>query len=41
MTATNDPRTSQRSTATVQSGLIGQLIQPGPEHQRLEVFLGK
>ena len=41
MTATNDLRTSQRSTVTVQSGLIGQLVRPGPEHHRLEVFLGK
>jgi Protein of unknown function (DUF1579) len=41
MTATNDPRTSQRSPAIVQGGLIGQLVRPGPEHQRLEVFLGK
>ena len=41
MTENNDPRTSQQSTATVQSGLIGHLIQPGPEHKRLEVFIGK
>ena len=41
MTENNDPRTSQQPTATVQSGLIGHLIQPGPEHKRLDVFIGK
>src|SRR5260370_36613418 len=41
MTENNDPRTSQQSTATVQSGLMGHLIQPGPEHKLLEVFIGK
>ncbi len=41
MTENTDPRTSQQSTATVQSGLIGHLIQPGPEHKRLEVLIGK
>ena len=41
MTANNEPRTSQQPTATVQSGLIGHRIQPGPEHKRLEVFIGK
>jgi Protein of unknown function (DUF1579) len=41
MTANNDPRTSQQPMATVQGGLIGHRIQPGPEHQRLEVFIGK
>jgi hypothetical protein len=30
MTENNDLRTSQQPTATVQSGLIGHLIQPGP-----------
>ena len=28
-------------TATVQSGLIGHLIQSGPEHKLLDVFIGK
>ena len=41
MTENTDPQTSQQLTATVQSGLIGHLIQPGPEHKRLEVFIGK
>jgi hypothetical protein len=41
MTENNDPQTSQQPTATVQSGLIGHLIQPGPEHKSLEVFIGK
>lgn len=41
MTENNDLRTAQQSTATVQSGLIGHLVQPGPEYHRLEVFLGK
>jgi hypothetical protein len=41
MTANNDPQTSQQPRATVQSGLIGHLVQPGPEHQLLEVFIGK
>jgi hypothetical protein len=41
MTATNDPRISQQPRATVQSGLIGHRVQPGPEHQLLEVFIGK
>jgi hypothetical protein len=41
MTENNDPRTSQQPTATVQSGLIEHLIQPGPEHKRLDVFIGK
>jgi hypothetical protein len=41
MTENNDPRTSQHPTATVQSSLIGHLIQPGPEHKRLDVFIGK
>src|SRR6266566_9526902 len=41
MTENNDPRTSQQPTATVQSGLIGHRIQPGPEHKRLDVLIGK
>lgn len=41
MTENNDPRTSQQPTATVQSSLIGHLIQPGPEHKRLDVFIGQ
>jgi hypothetical protein len=41
MTTTNGPQTSQQPMATVQGGLVGQLAQPGPEHQRLEVFIGK
>ena len=41
MTATNDPRTTLQPRATVQSGLTGHLVQPGPEHQLLEVFLSK
>jgi hypothetical protein len=39
MTETNDSRTSQQPMAIVQSGLIGHLIQPEPEHKRLEVFI--
>lgn len=41
MTENNDPQTSQQPTATVQSGLRGHLIQPGPEHKLLDVFIGK
>jgi hypothetical protein len=41
MTENNDLRTVQQSTATVQSGLIGHLVQPGPAYQLLEIFLGK
>ena len=41
MTENNDLRTVQQSTATVQSGLMGHRIQPGPEYQLLEIFIGK
>jgi Protein of unknown function (DUF1579) len=41
MTENNDPWTSQQPMATVQGGLIGHLVQPGPEYQRLQVFIGK
>lgn len=42
MTKNNELQTpQQQSTATVQSGLHGYLIQPTPEHKRLEVFVGR
>lgn len=44
MTDDNAFRTAEQPaapTATVQSGLIGRRSQPGPEHKRLEVFIGK
>jgi hypothetical protein len=37
----NELPTPQQARATVQSGLIGQLTRPGPEHQLLEIFIGK
>ncbi len=41
MTENNDSRTSRQSTATVQSGMIGHRIQPGPAYQLLDIFIGK
>ncbi len=44
MRENNVSRTAEQPTvpaATVQGGLIGRRSQPGPEHQRLEVFIGK
>lgn len=41
MTTHNDSQTTPQPRATVQSGLSGHLVQPGPAHQLLEVFLGK
>jgi hypothetical protein len=42
MAENKDPQTPEpQSTAIVQSGLIGHLTQPGPEHKLLDVFIGK
>ena len=42
MTNTNELQVPhQQSQATVQNGLMGHLKQPGPEHHRLAVFIGK
>lgn len=41
MTRPYESQPTAHPTATVQSGMMGQRAQPGPEHKRLEVFIGK